>query len=146
MTERYYGQEPERIALWYVPMRTPAGGAPEMVREQWRGIPLPVRQHNVINETNTVYGFQLGADISDPTNVHLNEPLEIVTVNTADAFKALRIAGRETAATWWESWFQTRNSMFGSTLLFQASEGRIYSPEEIEKEIPGTGQFDEIEI
>jgi hypothetical protein len=143
MTEKYEGEEPERIALWFVPHTIPYGGAPEAIREQWLGVPLPVRESHVANEADTLMGYSVGMNIDNPEDVVVRHPSEAVVVEALDAFKALHLAGREEAAHWWEEWFETRSYLMGEQLRFQATEGRICTPSEIESEFPGASQFDE---
>jgi hypothetical protein len=146
MTERYSGHELEEISLWFVPERTPSGSAPKTIRDQWVGVPLPVREgYAYYIEENTVGGYLIGASVADPTEVRLSDPMTSVVVSAFDAFKALRLSDRQEAANWWQDWFGNRSWLLGSTLVFQAGDGKIFTPEEIEKQNPDTSRFDEIE-
>lgn len=143
MTERYPGEESKQISLWFIPDIIPEGGAPEKIKQQWVGVPLPVRKKNIVSE-DVVGDYVVGANILDPTDVKLNEPMALVCVETLDAIKALRLADRRDAAEWWEYWFDNRSFVFGTTLMFQASEGRLLTPTEVEEELPGTNRFEDL--
>lgn len=114
----------EAVAQWFTPTTKPSGGAPEEIRAQWIGVSLPVLKSNIVHP-ELIGDYVVGQNIFDPTDVKVNEPEATVTVEAIDAFKALRDAGRDEAAEWWESWFETRHPMFGTRLIFQASEGDI---------------------
>ena len=133
----------EEIAQWFVPSSTPEGGAPEEIRAQWIGVPLPVRKSNVVN-TDLVGDYVIGANVLNPTDVKVNEPEAMVTVYAIDAFKALRLASRDDAAEWWETWFEHRHPMLGTRLMFRTSEGQIYANDEIEENFAGSSSFDSI--
>jgi hypothetical protein len=139
----------DRIAQWFLPTRTPFGAAPEEIREKWIGVPLPVRESNLTENLNTLQGYLPGMNIDDPTDVIINEPSETVVVESLDAFKALRAAGQTEAAQWWEQWFWSRHQFMGNSLIFQAEEGQLLSPEEAEEQLPGLPgirNFDDLEV
>jgi hypothetical protein len=143
MNEVYPGQEPEKIAQWFFPARTPEGGAPDEIREQWVGVPLPVRESNAtISEDRLVSGFLIGANVNRPGDIKVNDPEDMVSVDLSDAIKALEMAGREEAAYWWVNWSETKPPYFGNNLMFKADEGDLLTPAEAEKRMPGVSQFD----
>jgi hypothetical protein len=132
----------EEIVRWFVPNKTPNGGAPEDVREQWVGVPIPVRRSDAESGAGIVGDYLIGASVAEIRDVKVNEPNKIVTVNAIDAIKALTVAARHDAAVWWGNWFMTRHPMMGTKLMFGAHEGDLRSDVEVEEITPGASQFD----
>ena len=75
----------------------PPGFAPEDIRKQWLGVEIPLTGFD-----NNPEGLRMGI-----------ENMGGYKVNTQDAIDALRTAGKEDAANFWE------NFNLGSTLVFK---------------------------
>lgn len=129
-------REPQipKIQYWFVIRDIPAGGAPEDVKQQWVNIPLPCRRpHAEAPEVH--FGTEVGRGFG---SVRVIE--DGVAIEADDAIKALRLFGRESAATWWETYYG-RN---GSALVFRAYEGEIIPPDYAERLLPGLEDFDRL--
>lgn len=144
MREIYPGEEPQSIALWFTPNRVPAGSAPEHIKASWVGVPLPVRESNILDTDRTVMGYQLVGSVMDPTDIKLVDPRSTVKVSTEDAIKALRLFDKHNAADWWTLYFGEH--IFDLNLIFQAVEGQLSTVNEILRKFPDLADFDDIEI
>jgi hypothetical protein len=148
MTERYTGRELEPIVHWFVPNTTPEGGAPDEVREQWMGVPLPVRESNATHsERELVDGYLIGHDVNRPLragNIHLNDPNEMVAINLGDAIKALALAGKTDASGWWQHYADVKPPYTGERLMFKKAEGEICSNAAVASEYIWIADFDSL--
>jgi hypothetical protein len=123
-------KEGERVAQYFIPTCVPAGGAPDAVRAKWIGVLLPVREFNVDRDRSAV---TIGANVVSTVDVKVQPSRELVRVEVPDAIGALRhTTGCEGAADWWQEWDETKDPMFGSTLMFQRGEGDLYSAQELD--------------
>lgn len=112
--ERERPIERKPILSWFTIQSTPEGEAPEEIRKQWVGVTLAVRE-------------EVPASDKGGVSVLTNERVPMraaVPVETEDAIIALRAAGRDEAADWWESnrdhGWEVRDTSF---LLFEADCG-----------------------
>lgn len=119
------------IQGWFVPRTTPYGTAPEHIKEQWVGVPLPLRQLGS-DETPRV---SIGHDLGNVLGVHITE--NPANVYGADALKALRIFDRDEAADFWDAYVYPDD-----TLTFRHKEGQFYPTAEIQRILPGIELFD----
>ncbi len=119
------------IQGWFVPRIIPAGRAPESIREQWIGVPLPLR-----NEARP--RISIGHAVGDVTDIRvIVGGAEVVAF---DAVKLLRIFERPYAADFWQEEVKPLR-----TLVFRRDEGQFYSPLEILRILPGIDTFDDLE-
>ncbi len=81
---------------------TPPGFAPEEIRAQWVGVEIPI-DGAAVNESLSMPGKWSGSENSDG-----------YTVATEDAIAALKQAGKDEAAAFWQ---EVRN--LGSVLRFK---------------------------
>ena len=108
------------VIYWFRPRTIPAGSAPAAVREQWIGVPLPVRRPRPAEGPE---GY-LGLDVVDRRIVH---PIaDGVAVDAADAIAALRFFGRDEAASWWEEMLVRRPAT--ESFVFRRHEGDLLPP------------------
>lgn len=93
--------------------RVPEGGAPEDIKEEWLGVPLPVRSKALEAASGTqVYFDRLTGD--------LVENPDAIPVQAFDAIVALRTADRTHAARYWAS-----VAPIFSELVFRGHEGDL---------------------
>lgn len=95
------------MLLRYRVTRTPAGEAPQSVREEWVGVILPVKE---------LIGRCRGAGVLTGAPSPIADG---VAVRGVDAIEALKAADRLDAARWWEENYK------GNELLFEKSEGEL---------------------
>ncbi|MFI5041387.1 MAG: hypothetical protein ACHQNA_05990 [Acidimicrobiales bacterium] len=105
------------ILYWFQVMAVPEGGAPEVIRRQWVGVPLPVRRPRPMEGPDP----KIGRDVLEQDRRKLIT--DGVVVEFTDALDALRLFGREEAAAWWEGWLQSRRTT--GALVFRVWEGRL---------------------
>lgn len=121
----------QSIQGWFVPRIVPFGAAPEEIKEQWIDLPLPLRQ---LGDSETP-NISIGHDLGNMLSMHIVEnPAQIYA---ADAFKSLRLFGREIAAEFWEQYVHPSD-----TLTFRPYEGDFYPTAEIQRILPGIELFD----
>jgi hypothetical protein len=113
-----YEMEPMRtIKAWFLIQRVPDGRtAPLRIKQQWLGVPLPLRYDRAFEGPDPRLADDLGKPIIKDDAVDIEVP---------DALQALRLFGHTEAATFWENWsmhyFGSVNSY--SRLLFNLNEG-----------------------
>ncbi|HEV3227733.1 MAG TPA: hypothetical protein VGZ52_12890 [Acidimicrobiales bacterium] len=110
--------ERREILYWFRVSCVPYGGAPLVVREQWVGALLPVRQPRPVEGPESF----LGVDVLDRRIV--NAIQDGVAVDPGDALKALRRLDRHEAAQWWGQLLEARRPRVAS-LLFRRHEGDL---------------------
>ncbi len=101
------------IRSWYVVRSTPLGEAPFDIRQRWIGIALPVRER--------APGRAGGRGILSDKPVDMRSA---VPVRTLDAIEALRAAGQEEAAEWWQD-YHSHHPNAAETLLFDTEWGEF---------------------
>jgi hypothetical protein len=109
----------EPIVYWFQVTSTPAGGAPEEVREAWVGVLLPVRRPRPVEGPEA----HVARDVRDRQVKLIKDG---VAVAPDDAVKSLRLFGRADAAQWWETYFVQHTSTVA--LAFRTVEGRLLPP------------------
>lgn len=129
--------ESNDIIAWFVPTEVPLGGAPDEVREQWVGTPLPIRFKNA----KQLGGLSIGANVdSFEPSVRPNA----VPVEIDDAILALELSGQDTAAGWWLRFKQDLNTnIFANTLSFRGEEGEVIAQEEVQQHLLLAEYFDD---
>jgi hypothetical protein len=100
------------ILSWFIVGTMPEGEAPIEIKEQWLGVPLPVRMK----------APRLDYRVGVLSGERITSVKDAIPVNTDDAILALRAAGKEEAADWWEANGHTHGD---PTLLFDAAEGKL---------------------
>ena len=123
------------IQAWFVNRQVPFGDAPEHIKEQWVGIPLPLRQMRP-SEAPDVH---IGHGLRSMADVHIIN--DGMAVYTFDAVKALTLFGRDEAAEFWGRMLHPNQ-----TLLFDGSEGQLYPTPVIQRILPGIELFDLTDI
>ncbi len=119
------------IQAWFVPRQVPFGDAPENIKEQWVGVPLPLRQI----QTEEAPGVSIGHSLGNLLDVHI--VVGGAQVLASDAIKALHIFDRPKASDF------LRSVLFDDqTLTFGPEEGQFFPPAEIQRILPGVEQFD----
>ncbi len=98
----------------------PVGGAPEAIRRDWVGVPLPVRDPHPVEGP---LGY-VGTDVADRT-IRREIP-DGVAVAPADALRLLRLFDRAESADWWVTLLQARPNI--SSFVFRRSEGELLPP------------------
>ena len=109
-----------RILYWFRPTATPSGGAPEAVRRQWIGVPLPVRDPRPVEGPLPF----IATDVVD--RAILRAINDGVAVAPRDALDMLRRFDRHDAADWWEDLLQVRTSI--KSFVFRRAEGDLLPP------------------
>ena len=124
------------IDWWFVIDRMPDGFAPEVIREDWVGVALPVR------------GDLLSAQVEDLTDQDNSAStladIERVDIKLDDAIQALTLFGRDPSAKFWDMWgfSQTgRVSFYPITLSFSPQDGRIVADHEVRQSLPVVADF-----
>jgi hypothetical protein len=107
------------IVYWFVVTSTPAGGAPDAIRDDWVGVVLPVRRPRPVEGPEP----HVGRHIATRQTTFITDG---VAVATGDALLSLRLFGRIEAAVWWETFFATRPTT--TALVFRTWEGRLLPP------------------
>ena len=121
------------IIAWFQITAMPAGGAPEAVRAQWIGVPLPVRRPRPVEGPDA----HLARDVADRS---LKVIPDGVVVEMHDAITMLRLHGREEAADWW----QAQN--LRAALVFRTFEGRLLPPSLAARLFPEVEDFLELPL
>jgi hypothetical protein len=120
------------IQYWFVLRTVPQGSAPEEIKEQWLGVPLPCRRP-FIEGSEQFLGFDAGAGL---------ETLKIVedgvAVEADDAIVALNLFGKEEAARWWDNIC----GQVGAELVFRVVEGQAIPTTAAERTFPQIINFD----
>ena len=107
------------VIATFTVQQLPQGAAPQTIREQWIGVPLPVRE-KTLNEAAETPIYTDALTDEQVLNV------EAVPVYGYDAIEALQEAGRDDAAEFWHL------QGFGfAELVFRASEGALQASEGI---------------
>ena len=101
------------IHCYFVVHAAPEGEAPEVVRQAWVGLALPVRHDRPVEGPLPMQG--LGVETRTPRSIS-----DAVIVTFADAMNALGMAGHGGAVGYWESRCPNAPS-----LAFRAGEGRL---------------------
>jgi hypothetical protein len=108
------------ILYWFRATTTPTGGAPETVRRQWVGVPLPVRDPRPV-EGPLPY---VATDVVDPAiRRAINDG---VAVAPEDALDMLHRFDRHNAADWWENLLKVRTNI--KSFVFRRTEGELLPP------------------
>lgn len=118
----------EPVLYWFEVTSVPEGGAPDEVRAEWVGVPLPVRRPRPVEGPNP----KVGRDVMDLRQRNMIADGVIVELN--DAVAALRIFGRHDAADWWDRWSRRRAPTPG--LVFRTWEGRLLPAGYVERRFP----------
>jgi hypothetical protein len=105
------------VLYWFEVTSVPEGGAPQEIRAEWVGVPLPVRRPRPVEGPD----LKIGRDVQDLNRRKLIA--DGVVVEIADALSTLRLFGRETAADWWDRWSQSGPR--AAALVFRTWEGRL---------------------
>jgi len=121
------------IQGWFVARNVPFGAAPEYIKEQWIGVPLPLRQMSPTEAPRV----GIGHAIDDILSVHIVD--EAVDVWVFDALKSLDIFERNEAREFWAKMLHPNQG-----LMFSACEGEVYSTPTIQRILPGIELFDEL--
>jgi hypothetical protein len=103
-----YGQ----VGATFIITQTPQGGAPEEIKEQWVGTTLPVRNRNL---GQAALSPTVNFDYLRQQFIETDDPVSITGI---DAVQALRDAGKEEAARFWEA-YQL------ASFVFRAHEGTL---------------------
>jgi len=119
-TSPFAGRGDAPILYWFRATVAPVGGAPEAIRRDWVGVPLPVRDPH---PAEGLLGY-VGTDVADRT-IRREIP-DGVAVAPADALRLLRLFDRAESAAWWVTLLQARPNI--SSFVFRRSEGELLPP------------------
>jgi hypothetical protein len=122
------------IVYWFLVTSTPIGGAPEHIRGQWVGVPLPVRRPRPVEGPEP----HVARNIRDR---RVSVIPDGVAVAGPDALRALELFDRPEAAAWWSAHLATSPST--SALAFRTSEGRLMPPSFAVRRFPELDAFDD---
>lgn len=122
----------EGIIYWFLVTSTPVGGAPREVREDWVGVPLPVRRPRPIEGPEP----HVAINVRDREVTYISDG---VAVAPHDAVRVLRLFGRDAAARWWESYLEARPATVA--LAFRTFEGRLLPPSYVRMRFPELDEF-----
>src|SRR3954452_6915294 len=90
------------VEYWFEVTTLPVGSAPEWVRGEWLGLPLPVRHARPVEGPEP----HMGIDVIDRSKRnHISDGVAVVW---RDAIDALVFFGRDDAASWWRDHLATR--------------------------------------
>lgn len=115
LTEYLIEEEIGRVVANFTLTQVPEGGAPDDIKAQWLGVPLPVRDKAL----EAASGKQIYFDLITQRMI---ENTDSIPVQAFDAIVALRLASRVQAAQFWES-----NVPLLSELVFRGYEGDLIS-------------------
>lgn len=120
------------IQYWFILKTVPEDSAPEEIKEQWLGVPLPCRRP-FIEGSEQFLGFDVGAGL---------ETLKIVedgvAIEADDAIIALSLFNKVDAAKWWEDYC----GQMGVELVFRVVEGQAIPTTSAERTFPQLINFD----
>ncbi len=128
------------IRSWFVIRNQPFGAAPDEIKDQWIGVPLPLRYDRSQEAPITT----MTADVNEVGPIGLYVVPDAIEVRTIDAIKALKLFDRSEAAKWWDDWSINRHGGYFS-LTFQAREGDLVPPDYLRMLLPGIESFDSME-
>ncbi len=131
-------RDPNPITAWFVVRMQPYGSAPGYIKDQWIDVPLPLRYDRPAEGPEP----HLGADI---THSRFEVTEDGVTIETADAVKALKLFGRDEAAQWWEDWATDMYGRVEGGLIFNSYEGQLVPTDYLQRLLPGIEEFDQIQ-
>lgn len=127
------------IKLWFFIQSLPEGQAPLLVRQQWLGIPLPLRYDRPFESPTP----REAGGLLQP--LPLSVIPDAVEVESYDCVKALRLFEREDAANWWVEYYENKGlPILDATLLFRRQEGQFVPPKLAHLLLPGLERFDYI--
>lgn len=130
---------------FFIPHETPPGDAPETLRNQWVGIPLPVKYNAVYEDTpgSHIAYIRSGEPISDT-------PVDVVYIGAEAAINGLRAFGRYYAAGAWHALvmhrYQSNGTLTADTVRMRPlafpvmPDDRIISLLEVRQEFAELGE------